>query len=870
MIAPMHWMKQGIASVALAALAIGCPMRTACAGDPPLDRESPQALLSQAEHAESTGDPRVVAIAHLNVESARALIAAHEEAVDAARRLDALRASLEALRGTMKLDEQRVRLAGAGSGPVSEVLMRHREAVPALAVVRRESETARAQAATAEIARLDAAEALARLGRPVEVAASIIAAQPTGRATVNDLVPLLHERADRYVRPLADALGRASAIDAELESVHAEYESALAQYRDFVDAHLVWLPSMSAVGPNDVRGLAEHASRFVDRGFWWGISSDVLESIRFRPFRWLGAAALVAGLLVLRGRVFRLLAAASITEVSSSTGTGIGATLRSVAETAVAAAPYPLALAMVGGLIESTPTATTAEPFGRAMLQVSGLAYLLVFTATLSAPGGTAERHLRWTPSVVAALRRAALVLVNITVPALFVAHSALGTDTEPGSDALARWSVIAALVVLAMVSARLLRPTSGILAPVIARHPGGWISILRSLWYPAMVALPALLAIAAAAGYVITATTVIENLARSYWVLLLLAMGISVLEPLGGEALDRFDLGGDLEAKEEARFEQQLRNFGRLLLAIVMVAGFAWAWQDLVPALSVINGIVVWTVAGSGDGPPVAVTVADAVLFAATVFVTFSVVRDLPGIVNIVVLRRFPIDRSARYALVTLGRYLMVVVGLVAALACLRVRWSDVQWLAAAVTVGLGFGLQEIFANFVSGLILLAERPIRIGDLVTVDGMSGRVTRIAARATTLIDFDNKDVIIPNKQLITGKIVNWTLQEPSVRLVLRVALAADADLEVGVAALREAAAGSVGVLANPGPDVLLVGFAGGTVELDVAVYIARPSEMAACRHDLVLRAKRLLAARGVGVAFPQLEVHVHPAPSGAH
>jgi potassium efflux system protein len=205
-----------------------------------------------------------------------------------------------------------------------------------------------------------------------------------------------------------------------------------------------------------------------------------------------------------------------------------------------------------------------------------------------------------------------------------------------------------------------------------------------------------------------------------------------------------------------------------------------------------------------------------------------------------------------------------------VAALACLRVRWSDVQWLAAAVTVGLGFGLQEIFANFVSGLILLAERPIRIGDLVTVDGMSGRVTRIAARATTLIDFDNKDVIIPNKQLITGKIVNWTLQEPSVRLVLRVALAADADLEVGVAALREAAAGSVGVLANPGPDVLLVGFAGGTVELDVAVYIARPSEMAACRHDLVLRAKRLLAARGVGVAFPQLEVHVHPAPSGAH
>jgi potassium efflux system protein len=421
---------------------------------------------------------------------------------------------------------------------------------------------------------------------------------------------------------------------------------------------------------------------------------------------------------------------------------------------------------------------------------------------------------------------------------------------------------VVVSLVVLTIVTAHIFRPSHGVLSGIIARNPSGWISILRPLWYPAMVALPAVLAIGAVAGYVITATTVIDNIGRSYWVILLLAIGVSALEGLGDHAMDHFDLAGDLEAKEQARFEQQVRNFGRLLLAIILVLGFAWAWQDLVPALSVINGITVWTVAGTNGGPAVAVSIRDILLFLATIVITISVVRDLPGIVNIVVLRRFPIERSARYALVALGQYVLVIIGLVLALACLRVRWNDVQWLAAAVTVGLGFGLQEIFANFVSGLILLAERPVRIGDLVTIDGISGRVSRIATRATTVVDFDNKDVIIPNKQLITGRITNWTLQEPSIRVILRVAVPADADLLGTVTALREAAAGSLGVLASPGPEVLLVSFTGGTAEIDVSIYVARPADMQPARHDLVLRAQRILTERGIEIAFPQLEVHM--------
>ncbi len=819
--------------------------------------EDARRLLAQAEAAAGTDDPRLAAIARMNAESARKLMearAVYDQATDDAHVLGTKTAALARIKES---DEQRVRLVGSGSGRVTEVLMRHREHLPALGTERRELESLRGRAASTEIARLDAEEALASLEQGQSVAADLVRAYPEGSADADALAPLLKLRADRYVRPLVDALGACSRVLSEDEATRTQYTAMLASYREFVDAHLVWLPSMPAAGAEDARGASAFVAWIGSHAFWSGISSDLVDSVRFRPFRWFGGGLLVVALLFLRRKVSRLLGGAGGQPTS-----GLAATLRSVLETAVIASPIPAALAIVGTLVEQTPTASTAEPFAAAMRGVSGLAYLTSFVAALSVPGGAAERQLRWSAAATASLRHAALVIGNIALPALFLALAALWSDGTDGSDAVARWSIVAALAVLTIVTAHVFRPSHGVLSGIIARNPSGWISILRPLWYPAMVALPAMLAIGAVAGYVITATTVIDNIGRSYWVILLLSIGVSALEGLGDDAMDHFDLAGDLEAKEQIRFEQQVRNFGRLLLAIILVLGFAWAWQDLVPALSVINGITVWTVAGVNGGPAVAVSIRDMLLFLATIVITIAVVRDLPGIVNIAVLRRFPIERSARYALVAVGRYVLVIIGLVLALACLRIRWNDVQWLAAAVTVGLGFGLQEIFANFVSGLILLAERPVRIGDLVTIDGISGRVSRIATRATTVVDFDNKDVIIPNKQLITGRITNWTLQEPSIRVMLRVAVPADADLPGAVTALREAAAGSLGVLASPGPEVLLVSFTGGTAEIDVSIYVARPSEMQPARHDLVLRAQRILTERGIEIAFPQLEVHM--------
>jgi potassium efflux system protein len=330
------------------------------------------------------------------------------------------------------------------------------------------------------------------------------------------------------------------------------------------------------------------------------------------------------------------------------------------------------------------------------------------------------------------------------------------------------------------------------------------------------------------------------------------------------------------MDAEEEARFDRQVRSFGRLVAVVLAIGGLLWAWRDQVPALWSMASTAVWSVGGSpatASAPAVAatpVTVGDLLSFVAIAVLTVVVVRDLPGLLNVLVLRRFPIDRSLRYALVSLARNVLVLVGLAASLGALQIRWADVQWLAAGVTVGLGFGLQEVFANFVSGIILLTERPVRVGDLVTIGGSTGRVARISTRATTLVDFDNKDVVIPNKSLITEPITNWTLNDAVVRDVLRVGVAYGSDLELVTRTLEEAVSGVDGVLPAPAPRVFLAGFGASSIDFDVLFHVDAAGVVREVKHDVGLRIDRLLRDRGIEIAFPQLDVHVKamPEPGG--
>jgi potassium efflux system protein len=229
---------------------------------------------------------------------------------------------------------------------------------------------------------------------------------------------------------------------------------------------------------------------------------------------------------------------------------------------------------------------------------------------------------------------------------------------------------------------------------------------------------------------------------------------------------------------------------------------------------------------------------------------------RNLPGLIELGLLSKTSIDAASRYAITSILRYAIVIAGTLIGLDLLGMRWSQLQWMAAALTVGLGFGLQEIFANFVSGLILLFERPFRVGDVITVGDLTGRVTRIRTRATTLLDNDNREIFVPNKSFITGQLLNWTLSDTTTRITIKVGVAYGTDPDLVHRLLLEAANGNPLVLREPEPRSWLLAFGASALEFELRVFVGNLGDRTQVQSDLHREIARLVAANGVEINFP--------------
>jgi potassium efflux system protein len=195
-------------------------------------------------------------------------------------------------------------------------------------------------------------------------------------------------------------------------------------------------------------------------------------------------------------------------------------------------------------------------------------------------------------------------------------------------------------------------------------------------------------------------------------------------------------------------------------------------------------------------------------------------------------------------------------------------IGWSSVQWLVAAMTVGLGFGLQEIFANFVSGIILLFERPARVGDTVTIGTITGTITRIRIRATTVLDWDNKELIVPNKEFVTGNLVNWTLTNPTLRLIINVGVAYGSNTRLVTELLYQVAQGNSDVLEEPAPIVVFSEFGDSSLNFELRIFVSDLSTYRRLRHDLHMAIDDAFREHGIEIAFPQCDLHVRSLPDG--
>jgi potassium efflux system protein len=320
-----------------------------------------------------------------------------------------------------------------------------------------------------------------------------------------------------------------------------------------------------------------------------------------------------------------------------------------------------------------------------------------------------------------------------------------------------------------------------------------------------------------------------------------------------------------DLPETEEitiASVSAQTRRLLRALTILGTVSALLWIWSDVTPALSLLGNITVWDSSQTFDGKEIAlhVSLRDILEALVTLVLTWIATRNLPGLLEVGMLRRFHVDAPTRYAVTSVTRYLIFIVGIIVGLSMLGLRWSNLQWLAAGFSVGLGFGMQEIFANFISGLIVLFERPFRIGDVITIGNVEGTVARIRTRATTIVDWDNKEVVVPNKSFITDRLVNWTLSDTTTRIVIKIGIAYRNDPAQAQKLLLEIAAAHPQVLADPAPNCWMTGFGDSTQDFELRVYVGEINQRNPVRTELQFRIAEVFREHDIELAFPQRDV----------
>lgn len=349
-----------------------------------------------------------------------------------------------------------------------------------------------------------------------------------------------------------------------------------------------------------------------------------------------------------------------------------------------------------------------------------------------------------------------------------------------------------------------------------------------------------------------------------------------------------------ELRADVEASTEQSRRLLSIAVVTASLV-GVWLIWVDALPALRILDQWQLWATTvdvsaedvglasspmpGMSVGPPQSsssaaatqreivtvvryVTPRDIALALLIAVLTIACARNIPGLMEMWILQRLPLDQSVRYAITTLTSYLIILLGVILSFNAISVGWSKVQWLATALTFGLAFGLQEIFANFVAGLILLFERPIRIGDVVTVDDISGVVSRIRIRATTITNWDRKEYVIPNKEFITGRMLNWTLSDKVNRVVINVGIAYGSDVDKAKELLLQVCTDHPLTLDDPAPRATFEGFGDNTLNFVIRTYLPDLDNRLAVIDALHTNINRAFRDAKIEIAFPQRDLHL--------
>jgi len=527
------------------------------------------------------------------------------------------------------------------------------------------------------------------------------------------------------------------------------------------------------------------------------------------------------------------------------------------------------------------------QEFWEWSLSMAGYWWFFSFILAILRPNGILVCHFGFTKESAASLQDVTKRIIVSVVLLLNTSIFSNVMDTGLANDVLGEINTIVALLFcIVIIAPRFIRTEKSLSSTTTDKRDRTIFKIVRILLQLVPVILIALIAL----GYYYTALNLITHIINTYiaWVVWSLVRhtiyrGVTVAsrrlayrrlqEKRQQKQQDSSDASASddvvvITEQEEGldlnEVRSQLLRFADLFIWTALFVIFYYVWSDLVTVVSYLRDITLWQQTSTTEAGVVTETISLFNLIVALIIVviTYILVRNIQGILEILLFSRVKLSQGTPYTITTLLTYILVAVGGAWAFSTLGMSWSKLQWLFAALSVGLGFGMQEIFANFVSGIILLFERPIRVGDTVTINDVTGTVAKIRIRAITMIDPDRKEVIVPNKSFVTGQVTNWALSNTVTRLVVSVGVAYGSDLDLVKRLLLQAAHEQPSVLKDPEPRALFLTFGASTLDHELRVYVGQVSERNDTLDALNRRVNQLFAENNIDIAFNQLDIFI--------
>jgi potassium efflux system protein len=816
------------------------------------------------------------------------------------QKLSSTQRQLAQIRGDFEHSKQRVEVVGA-SEAIGKMLSRRRQALPSLLSYSRSSAERRKEINLATDRQIAIEERLLERGSLTDHVRLITA----------PLVTDLSEKEAEKLRKRAFSLigARREALN-ELQNVYGRYITQLTtldqaerqllevseSYVAYINDQLIWISSGDLFDLVDINQLASGLVWLVSLQEWLKTGSEILQAAKQRPDLAMILLILLM-LLIWKQHSAKLqlpLLARSTRKIRTDS---IRLTLWALLLTLVRISIIPVLMIGLGILLKTLPTLSSFSLALATTLIHVGITFTAVLLLyQLCLPEGIGIRHLRWNTQICEALIRELRWLIPTAVPLSFIVKLSEGDHLSIDAQYIARLALIALMSVTLVFTYRLLHKQSSLFQNWERVSPHTILVQLHFLWFPLLLLIGAGIVVASGIGYLTLGLRLLDQVEMTFWFF----VGLFTLKELLLRYLfiaeRRLRYENALHRREELRQQREqeqtedestvitteipevnfdalseqakrLVRFGYLFGSVVG----AWLiWADLLPALNflttiqlpftathVVDGIVT-------EGP---LTLNDLFIGTIILVVTFLAAKNLPGVLEITLLQRLPLETGARYALTTLLQYLIAGIGIIMAFTTIGFQWSSIQWLVAALGVGLGFGLQEIVANFISGIILLFERPIRVGDIVTLDDTTGVVSRIRIRATTITNYDKQEMLIPNKEFITGRVINWTLSDKVNRIIITVGVAYGSDVKQAMALMLEAAEENDNVVSEPKPVATFEAFGDSALNLLLRAYLGSMDNRLATITGLHESINNKFTEAGINIPFPQRDVHIiHPTP----